>query len=128
MEVSLYLAKVFGIFFLIGGLGLVLNHKKYLKLDMQLLRKDQPTVFILGMIMLLAGLFMVVKHNVWELSHVGLITLIGWIVVIKGAVIILIPDLMDVFKKKTFGDHWYLVGGIIWLLAGACLTYYGYFV
>lgn len=126
MEVSLYLAKALGIFFLVVGLAVLVNRKTYKKADMGLLN-NQPVTLVFGMVIMLAALLMVVKHNVWELSYVGLITLIGWIALLKGAVIVLIPDLLDVLRKKTFGDGWYWVGGIIWFLVGVCLSYHGFF-
>lgn len=93
---------------------------------MQLLRKDQPAAFMFGVLMLLGSLFLIVKHNMWEMNHVGLITLIGWAVFIKGAIVILMPQVLDMLKKKTFGDSWYLVGGWVWLIVGAYLSYVGF--
>ncbi len=127
MELSIYLAKVFGIFFLIGGLALLLNKKTYHRVDVKLLN-NQPVTILFGMFIMLAALFLVMKHNVWELSYVGLITLIAWVSFIKGAIIVLIPDLLNVLKKKTFGDSWYVVGGIVWVVFGLYLTYFGFFV
>jgi len=127
MELSLYLAKVFGIFFLIGGLALLLNKKVYHNADVKLLH-NQPVTILFGMFVMLASLFLVMKHNVWEVSYVGLITLIGWIAFVKGAIIVLLPDLLDVLKKKTFGNSWYVVGGVIWVVMGLYLIYYGFFV
>jgi len=80
------------------------------------------------MFVMLAALFLVMKHNIWELSYVGLITLIAWIAFAKGAIIVVIPDLLDVLRKKTFGNSWYVVGGVIWVVAGLYLTYHGFFV
>ncbi|PIZ95814.1 MAG: hypothetical protein COX81_00205 [Candidatus Magasanikbacteria bacterium CG_4_10_14_0_2_um_filter_37_12] len=127
MELSLYLAKVFGIFFLIGGFALLLNKKTYHKADVKLLN-NQPVTILFGMFVMLAALFLVMKHNIWELSYVGLITLIAWIAFAKGAIIVVIPDLLDVLRKKTFGNSWYVVGGVIWVVAGLYLTYHGFFV
>ena len=126
MELSLYLAKVLGIFYLFGGLGMLMNHKTYMKIE-KLWLKDKSMALLFGMILMPAGLFLVVGHNIWEFSYLGLITLIGWIVFIKGALIVVFPDLLEVLRKKTFGDAWLYIGAVIWFIMGLYLTYMGFF-
>ena len=122
----MYLAQTLGLFFLIGGLGVLLNKKKYHDMDIALL-KEQPTVLLFAMIMMVMGLLLILKHNIWEFGAAGLITLVGWVVFLKGAIIMLMPDMLDMFKKKDFAMKWYTIGGVLWLIAGLYLTYIGFF-
>jgi len=124
MEVSIYLAKVFGVFFILGGIGLLLNTKAYQKADTWFL-KHPGEIIALGFALMLAGLFMVFKHNVWEWSYVGFVTLIGWCVLLKGVLFSLFPQVLDMFKKK-YSAKWYMVGGFVWLVAGLYLSYHGF--
>ena len=52
MELTTYLSQVLGIFFLIGGLAVLLNRKKYHDMDVALMK--QPSVTMLAA--------MVVRH------------------------------------------------------------------
>jgi len=124
MEVSIYLAKVFGVFFILGGIGLLLNAKAYQKADTWFL-KHPGEIIAFGFALMLAGLFMVFKHNVWEWSYVGLITLIGWGIFLKGVLFSLFPQVLDMMKKK-YSIKLYMVGGVVWLVAGLYLAYHGF--
>ena len=126
MELSLYLAKVIGVFYLLWGLALLLNHKTYTKMENKLL-KNKPVSLMFGLILMPAGLYLAIGHYIWEFSWVGLITLFGWIVFIKGALIVVFPDILEGLKKRKFSDSWLYVGGVIGLVIGLYLTYVGFF-
>jgi len=67
---------IMGLLFLVRG--------KALYRDMFRLSDDKNFVFTTGYLALILGLVTVLLHNVWELSWQGLVTLFGWISLIKG--------------------------------------------
>ena len=83
MELTILLSKVFGIYFLVVGV-LMLFRQGYFKhvVDMFV---DQPVLrFMMGIIMLIGGIFMVVSHQDWSNLPTGFISLLGWMVVVKA--------------------------------------------
>jgi len=126
MEASMYLIQVLGLFYLIAGLGVLLNRKAYQKADMKLL-DDRHVVLLFGLMVLVFGAMLVLKHNIWELSAAGLVTLTGWAMFVKGSLIVLFPGVLDTFKKKDFKESWYWIGGGLWAIVGLYMTYVGFF-
>jgi len=68
------------------------------------------------------------NHNVWVGDWRVLITIFGWLAAIGGAQRIIWP------QGTEAAIHWFLanptslvVAGIIWLVIGAALCFYGYF-
>ncbi|PIR74042.1 MAG: hypothetical protein COU35_04335 [Candidatus Magasanikbacteria bacterium CG10_big_fil_rev_8_21_14_0_10_47_10] len=127
MELTILLAQLFGIFFLVGGLGVLLNRKKYHDADIDLL-KMPSIILVVALFVMGIGLLIILKHNIWTATGgAWLVTLLGWIMFVKGALVILVPDLLDMFKNKNFMLQWYTIGGLVWIVAGAYLTYQGFF-
>ena len=56
MFVSLYLAKIFGLLFIIFAIGIILNVKHYRKVTRNLI-KDEESLFVVGFISTLIGMF-----------------------------------------------------------------------
>ncbi|MCF6276725.1 MAG: hypothetical protein L3J07_02635 [Candidatus Magasanikbacteria bacterium] len=127
MDISLYFAQVFGLFFFISGVAILINRKEYKKIFSKFI-KTKSSIIFLSMFILLLGLFIVLKHNIWEFSWVGLVTFLGWAILVKGAVIMLFPNLLDVFEKKFSKYSWYFLGGVMYVLIGLYLTYVGFFI
>ena len=66
-------------------------------------------------------------HNVWTVNWRVLITLIGWLLLIRGAARILITDTLmgyaeTVIRKKQL----YPISGGVLVILGLVLCYFGY--
>jgi uncharacterized membrane protein YdbT with pleckstrin-like domain len=83
----------------------------------------------IAMIITLAGLAMVLAHNVWSKSAVAVIvTLLGWLTLIKGMAYLLLPArwLEGFFQAMlNCGACVYLATAFL-LVLGAYLTYEGF--
>jgi hypothetical protein len=84
-------------------------------------------VYLFGLFDFAAGLAIVLNHNVWAANWRVLITLIGWLMLIRGAVRILAPEtIMDyaknVLRKKQIMP---IAGGVTGVL-GLVFCYFGY--
>ena len=75
-----------------------------------------------------AGVAILLNHNVWVGDWRVLITLFGWLAAIGGAQRIIWPQWTEA-AIRWFLDHptSLTVAGIIWLLIGAVLCFFGYF-
>ncbi len=77
---------------------------------------------------MILGLIIVVNHNIWEFSAAGLITLIGWGSLIKGAIFLIIPNFLFKISKSVLSCGMTMKVAItIWLVAGIYLSYFAYF-
>ena len=79
------------------------------------------------MILMPAGLAVVLSHNVWVLNWPLIITLLGWIAVISGALRVFAPDrALKIGKKGIASKEITTASAAIWLVIGAVLCYFGF--
>jgi hypothetical protein len=127
MTTSIFLAKLIGPFFLIVGAGLVLNQAQFRAIAEEFMRSP-ALVFLTGLITLPAGLAIVLTHNVWVANWPVLITILGWLTVIKGAIRLLAPQqTLNVGRTFLAKPYAITISAAIWLVIGAVLCFYGYF-
>ena len=124
MELSLYLARAWGLFTVLICLGLLLNRENYMHMIRQL-KPDDISILIAGVFALVLGVVQVVGYNSWTLDYRGLVTLFGWIALLKGIAIIFIPKYTERFAKVVTWGNWYLPAVVIFLLMGVYLLYVG---
>ncbi len=125
MDNSIFLAKVLGLYILIMGIVMLVKEKK-VKVVIKEVCNDPAMLFLTGAISLIAGLLLVVTHNIWVTDWRVLVTLVGWLALIRGLVRMLFPHLAvramnGVLKKKST----YRMLAILALVLGVVLTYYG---
>ncbi len=126
MELSLFLAKLIGFYFIIISVYLLVRYKEF-----EVLARDfvasASLLFIGASVATILGLSLVIGHNIWVPDWRVAITIIGWVILIKGLVRLFLPDLVkrvtDVwFTKKIYT----IVTAVICILIGLYLLYHGY--
>lgn len=90
MDASILLASLLGPLFLLIGIGMLLNQQHYRSMLASFL-KDSGLYYFSGALALVAGIAMVLFHNLWVADWRLVITLIGWLSIVKGAVRLLLP-------------------------------------
>ena len=127
MNNSLLLAQIIGPYCVIVGVGLLANRGAYEKVMGDFL-KNEALVYFGGAMALLFGLLVVLTHNVWVMGWPAVITIFGWLGVIKGAWLLVfpnsVPGFIKVFQKNSVLLTFHI---IIVCLIGLGLTIYGYF-
>ena len=127
METSVFIAKIFGLCYLIMGAGFLFNRKAFQQV-MEDFCKNAAVVFYGGLLALVIGVVIILTHNVWVTNWTVMITIIGWLALIKGIWIIVfpntVPKLMQVYKKNK---NLLIVNPIVMLILGAVLTFFGFF-
>ncbi len=127
MQTSVFLAKLMGPIFVAVGTGVLVNAAVYRKLAEEVLRSP-ALIYLSGLLTMTAGMAIVLSHNVWTLEMWrDIITLLGWLAAIGGAVRIVVPQ-----KTESIG-RWFLerptsliVAAGVWLTIGALLCFFGY--
>jgi hypothetical protein len=124
---TIFLARLIGLFALIQATAMIL-HKEAVADAMTGVMDNRPLLLVLGLIALAAGLAMVLAHNVWSGGALPVVvTLIGWIVLIRGVLILLLPAdaLARLFAAVRFGTAFYVYAALA-LVLGVYLTWAGF--
>jgi hypothetical protein len=82
-------------------------------------------LWVTGCITFVMGMVIVALYNVWSADWRVLVTLLGWLTVIKGAVIILFPSSMMLLYRRFLSNHLLTYSGVCALLLGGFLLFLG---
>ena len=126
MELSIFLAKLFGLYFLIAGGIVMMRQKSFMPVLTQVFN-SRPLIIVLGAGELIAGLAIVIGHPIWVSNWRGLITAIGVWLVLEGIIYLAMPytkikKLLHQFNNPT----WYTSGGLLAVVLGAYLAGKGF--
>jgi hypothetical protein len=126
MAPTLLLAKVLGPFLMIVGATIMLRRDYFIEVFGEF-PKQRLTRTIVALGELLAGLLLVVAHNVWSPLPAAIVTIVGWLAVIESLAYLLLPDAKIASLIATFNTPgWYVVGGVLAVAVGAYLTAFGF--
>jgi len=79
-----------------------------------------------SIINLFLGLFIVLNHNTWELSWKVALTILGYLILLKGILNLFFPRCMLKMTKKYMEKDIFVYSGVISLVLGLYLLYHGY--
>jgi len=125
MELSISIARVMGPLLVIVSLGLLLNMKRYQSLISDFF-KNEALIFLSSFIALAVGLILVMKHNYWVASWEVLVTVLSWIILLKGALAILFPEQTMEFAKSMKSKSMLTFWAFVDLIIGGALIYISY--
>ncbi len=91
MELSLFLAKLFGIYLLLVGVLWAVRGDVISEV-IEYIFASRPRLFLSGLLALAIGIAMAISHSIWELNWRGLITLIGYLSIAKGIARVGFPE------------------------------------
>lgn len=97
----------------------------HLKSLMAKIETDE-SLFLWGFISLIIGLAMVLSYNVWMQSWQVIITILGWLALLKGLCLLFMPEQMKKWAKKMYGQQWLSIYLIVLLFIGLVITYLGF--
>ncbi len=125
MELSLFLAKLFGIYLLIVGLLWAVRGAAISGVIEDFLA-NPGMLFLSGLIALWVGIAMAISHSVWEPNWRGLITLMGYLSIVKGVMRVGFPNVpRRAALKMVKGTNVYIWVGLA-LALGGYLTWAGF--
>lgn len=127
MDTSIFLAQVMGLFLVVYCAAILININNMTSVISGLFH-NAAMQFIVGMILLIVGSLLVVSHNIWESSWVVLVTILSWIVFLKGVLYIAFPKMLHKMSKPFLNNHaWIYIGASINLVVGLYLCYVGFY-
>lgn len=101
MDTSNFLARAYGLYFIIMGFLLVIK-SDYCAEVIHDLFKNRVLVFLIGWITLILGILVVLSHNIWEFNFKIIITILGYLTLLKGFAHLYMPERM---KKMSFSNN-----------------------
>jgi hypothetical protein len=127
MELTTLLSQVFGIYFIVIAL-IMLIRRQYLKTVLASFADEPMLRFMMGILMLLGGIFLVVSHNEWSSLQASLISLIGWLSMVKSVLYLsLSRESLSKWMNWYYLEHGYGWWGIVVaLVLGVYLTNAGF--
>lgn len=96
---SIFLAQLLGPYLAIVGIGILVNPKHCRQVVHEYAQSAALTYFG-GILALFFGLLIILFHNNWAANWTLLITILGWVGLIKGACLIIIPEKMKKFAER----------------------------
>jgi len=126
MATSIFLARLLGPLLLAVGAGILINPKPFHTMASEVIR-SVTLVYLFGLFDCAAGLAIVLTHNVWTANWRVLMTLIGWLMLFRGAVRILIPETIMGFAAKAIRNKQLMpIAGAVTGVLGLVFCYFGY--
>lgn len=126
MDISVLLAKVLGPYFLILGISMFINVAR-VKSVVEDLSDNTPLLFFSGSIALIFGTLIVVVNNIWSADWRIVVTLVGWIILVKGVMRVLFPQMvLNAARNVVQSNMAYYITTSVVTLIGLFLSYCGY--
>ncbi|MCC5832413.1 MAG: hypothetical protein JJU12_05150, partial [Chlamydiales bacterium] len=127
MSLSIFLARVLGLYLIITGFFYLFRRGLAKKVTKDYF-ENASLVMMGSIINLIIGLMIAVGHNIWEWNWTLVITLIGYLSLLKGLTLLFIPSHAErKFMLKFVAKENPIYIGIVWLIIGFFLTYEGFF-
>lgn len=127
MDLSLFLAKVLGLYLIIVIAACVVQWRGMKKV-LEDFERSRGLIVFSGAWALLLGLLLVTSHNIWEWNFRGVITFLGWVTLLKGLLRLFFPQNIGKIARKVLWTPFYtMILGMFFLL-GVWLTVVGFAV
>lgn len=120
---TIVIAQVLGIFFTVAGVSMLVNSKGTV-VAVERSLEDKGILWLWGFLAVLIGAVVVVLNNVWMSGLSLLVTILGWIALIKGILILLYPNFAISLYKKFNKRGIFTVCGIVAIILGIVLLYW----
>jgi uncharacterized membrane protein len=72
------------------------------------------------------GILLTVSHQVWTRDWRVVITILGWLILVKGVMRILFPDTVKKLIKKKKNNRRYLLAEVVTFFISVYLIYKGF--
>src|SRR3989338_8130325 len=97
MGLSILIARILALTYVAVGIGALNGRMNFARMVGEFEQSNALT-YVAGFFALAFGMTLVTYHNVWVWDWPVLITVIGWMSMLKGATFIAFPQLLSAFK------------------------------
>lgn len=125
MELSIFIAKITAVIYLSASLGGFFRRDYYRRLSDDM-HKNAGLTYMAGFIAVIVGFLIVHYHHHWGRDWTVLITIIGWLSLIKGVLIIVFPKFIRRLSEPFLTDRALKIIPYVTLLIGLLFGYFGF--
>ena len=122
MELSILIAKIIAVIYIASGIAVLTGTFKISDFVNEF-EKSPTLTFLSGCIGIIFGMILVNYHNIWVKNWTVIITIISWIMLIGGVLVVIVPGAL-IYMKKLIKDN--RLWGVFMLLFGLVLGYFGF--
>ena len=127
MTASIFIARLLGPLFLLLGIAMLLKAAHFRAIMEDFLSRP-AMMYLAGFFGLLGGIALVLSHNLWVADWRVILTLIGWITIVRALVAVYAPELVAKAASALLTNQPLLFAGeAMGIVLGLVLTYFGYF-
>ncbi len=120
--------QILGLAYSAIGLGMLANPRFYEAMIKKMI-VDEAVLFLTGLLVLAIGCLLVVYHNIWTGGWTMIITIFGWLALLKGLMVVVLPEESIKFYNSIKISKGQLgVYGMIVSILGVAFVYLGYFI
>ncbi len=126
MTLTAFLAQLLGLYIALMGVIMIVKRRTMMGL-MAAFVDHRPFTYVLASLRVLIGLAIVLAHNRWTGVLSAVVTLIGWITLLRGIVLMLLPYETE-RKALTYFQRSgpYYAAATIAIVLGLWLAYAGF--
>ena len=124
MDSTMILAQALGLILFIVGIGM-LTRRKFVSEAIENAVQNPGTLFLMCIVALIIGALMVTTQAAWYGWQI-VITLIGWVALLKGLLIILFPRSMATLYRKCAKPDMIVIWGMLVTIIGLFLVWAGF--
>jgi hypothetical protein len=126
MELTTFLASIWGPILLALGIGFLANRAYYTQFYRELDRQSFG-MLLFSMFAIAFGIIQILAHNVWGTATEILISLLGWGLFLKGVVFAVAPRFVMRTANREAHAKLIPVVGVVMFILGLLLTWNSYF-
>ena len=126
MNTSKFLSKVIGLYELFISLSILFDLQHFTN-DIQDLMHNSGLMLFIGCMTVIMGILLVVSHNIWQWRWTLLVTIVSWLVLIKGLTLLFFPHSMDQITYYFVTNmHFAYSIAVFDLILGLMFCYFGF--
>jgi uncharacterized membrane protein len=115
-------ARILALIYLSAGIAVFCGRITFAKI-IEDFKNSQGLTYISGFMTLVLGVILVTYHNIWVKNWTVLITIVAWISLFKGIMLIIFPQSISSFKNIYKNNR---LWGIVMVALGILFSYFGF--
>lgn len=124
MELSILLAKIISVIYISAGIAVLIGTINFNDIVNDF-EKSPALTFVAGSIGIFIGIILIEYHNIWVKNWNVLITIISWLFLIGGVIVVIIPKSLSYYKDLFKSSR---LWGIYMIIFGMVIGYFGFII